>query len=183
MNTWENAVITVKGLSLLAKLVAGNTLAITKAVTGSGTVTAGTLQNQTDVSDIKQTLTFSDTTYPSDGKCALTCGLNNTGLTAGYTANQVGIYATDPDDGEILFFIAQATTGTEIPSESEMPGYSAEWTFYFQYGQADGVSVTVDPAAAVTQAKMEAYIASTIQTATNAEIDAAYNAALAAFGS
>ena len=64
-----------------------------------------------------------------------------------------------------------------------MPGYSAEWTFYFQYGQADSVSVTVDPAAAVTQAKMEAYIASTIQTATNAEIDAAYNAALAAFSS
>ena len=183
MNTWANAVITTKGLSLLSKLVAGNTLTITKAVTGSGTVAVGTLQNQTAVSDIKQTLTFSEVTYPSDGKCALTCSLSNDSLTTGYTANQVGIYATDPDEGEILFFIAQATAGTVIPSKTEMPGYSAEWTFYFQYGQADSVSVTVDPAAAVTQAKMEAYIASTIQTATNAEIDAAYNAALAAFSS
>lgn len=177
MNTWANAVITTKGLALLSKLVAGNTLAITKAVTGSGTVTVGTLQNQTAVSDIKQTLTFSEVTYPSNGKCALSCSLNNDDLTTGYTANQVGIYATDPDEGEILFFIAQATTGTVIPSETEMPGYSAEWTFYFQYGQADSVSVTVDPAAAVTQAKMEAYIASTIQTATNEEIDAAYTEA------
>ena len=179
MNIWENAVITTKGLALLAKLVAGNTLTITRAVTGSGYVTPGLLQSQTAVTDIKQELTFSKVSYPSAGKCALPCRLKNDALDTGYTANQVGIYATDPDDGEILFFIAQAAAekGTAIPSKTEMPGYSAEWTFYFQYGQADSVSVTVDPSNTVSYQQMTSYIASEILTASSDDIDAAYQAA------
>lgn len=179
MNIWENTVITEKGLSLLSKLVAGNTLSITKAVAGAGYVTPGLLIKQTEVTSPQQELTFRPITYPSTGKCAVSCYLTNDGISTGYSATQVGIYATDPDDGEILFFLAQATSGdgTEVPSETEMPGYSAEWTFYFQYGQADGVTVVVDPSNTVTQTILENYIASEIQTATNEEIDAAYDAA------
>ena len=160
MNVWANAVITDKGLALQAKLYEGTTLNITRAVTGTGSVTAGLLSKQTAVSGQKQQLVFRTATYPEEGKCALACNLSNEGLSSGYTANQVGIYATDPDEGEILFFLAQASSGsgTIIPSESEMPGYSAEWTFYFQYGLADGVTVTVDPAGTVTPAIMESYV-------------------------
>lgn len=160
MNIWENAVITNKGRALLAKLIAGNTLAITRAVVGAGSVAPGVLSEQTDVADIKQTLVFNAVAYPEDGKCALSCNLRNSGLETGYTAMQVGIFATDPNEGEILFFITQAATGkgTEIPSEAEMGEYSAEWTFYFKYGQADSVEVVIDPAATVTQVKMEAYV-------------------------
>lgn len=179
MNIWQNAVVTDKGLALLAKLTEGHTLNITTAKTGAGTVIPGTLQKQTEVADAKQTLAFRPASYPEEGKCAIPCYLTNDELATSYTANQVGIYAEDPDEGEILFFIAQASdgNGTIIPSETEMRGYSAEWTFYFQYGQADGVNVTVDPSNTVTQSGMENYIANEIQTATNAEIDAAYDAA------
>lgn len=152
MNTWENAVITNKGIALLAKLIEGTNLTITKVVTGSGYITPGLLQQQTDVSEPKQTLAIHPVSYPDAGKCAIPVSLSNEDLTSGYTAMQVGCYAMDPDEGEILFFVAQAEkdTGTKIPSASEMPGYSAEWTFYFQYGQADSVNVTVDPANTVT---------------------------------
>ena len=76
--------------------------------------------------------------------------------------------------GEILFFIAQAASnkGTEVPSATEMPGYSAEWTFYFQYGQADGVNVTVDPANTVSRKEMKQYINEEIKPITNEQIDA-----------
>ena len=153
MNVWENAVITVKGLSLLAKLVEGNTLNISKAETGEGYVTPGLLSQQTAVQAPKQTLTFRNVSYPEEGKCKLTCFLTNDDLATGYTASQVGIYANDPDEGEILFCIMQAISGkgTEVPSKSEMPGYSSEWVVYFKYGQADGVTVTIDPSGAVTQ--------------------------------
>lgn len=161
MNVWENAVITNKGLSLLSKLMAGNTLEITKAETGSGYVTPGLLNQQTAVTNPMQELLFRASSYPEEGKCKLPCYLKNDGLSTGYMAKQIGIYANDPEDGEILFFIAQAATdkGTEVPSEAEMPGYSAEWTFYFTYGQADGVSVTVDPAGTVSRQEMEAHLA------------------------
>lgn len=166
MNTWSNTVLTDKGLSLMAKLTQGNTLNITKAMTGAGFVTPGLLSKQTEVADPKQTLRFKSVTYPEAGKCAIPVALKNEGLTTGYEATQVGLFAEDPDEGEILFLISQATaegSGTTIPSETEMPGYAAEWTFYLAYGQATGVSVTVDPANAVTRQEMEEHVDTTFK--------------------
>lgn len=152
MNIWENGVITNKGLNLQAKLIEGIALEITRAVTGTGYVTPGLLQQQTAVTGEMQELTLQTVTYPEEGKCVLPCYLNNDELTNGYTAMQIGVYAMDPDDGEILYFIVQAVsgTGTVIPSKDEVPGYSAEWNFYFQYGQADEVTVKVDPSSVAT---------------------------------
>lgn len=160
MNTWQNAVITNKGLALQAKLIAGTTLNITRAVTGSGYVTPGLLQQQTAVTSPQQTMSFRTITYPEIGEACVPVYIENGGLATGYTAMQVGIYATDPDEGEILFFIAQAQsgTGTVVPSETESPGYSAEWNFYFQYGQADDVNVTVDPSNTVSHSEFEAHV-------------------------
>ena len=157
MNIWENAVITVKGLSLLSKLIEGDTLDITRAETGAGYVTPGTLSQLTSVSMPKQALTFRGTSYPEEGKCKLPCYLTNSGLKAGYTAKQVGVYATDPDEGEILFLVMQSPSdkGTEVPSETEMPGYSAEWNLYIQYGQASGVKVVVDATGVVSRGEVE----------------------------
>lgn len=158
MNTWANAVITDKGLALQSKLTQGNSLNITRAVTGAGYVTPGLLTKQVDVSSPKQTLKFRPVSYPEAGKCAITMELTNNEVQTGYTALQVGVFAEDPDDGEILYFIAQAADkngGTNVPSATEMPGYSAEWTFYFQYGQADTVNVTVDPANTITRTQAQ----------------------------
>lgn len=160
MDIWANSVITTKGLALQAKLIAGTALTITRAVTGTGTVAAGVLQSQTAVTGEKQTMTFRGFTYPEPGRCSLPCRISNTGLTEGYTAKQVGVYAQDPDDGEILFIIMQAESGngTVIPSESESPGYIAEWIVNFKYGQADSVELSVDPAGTVTAQEMEVYV-------------------------
>lgn len=156
MNTWSNCVITSKGLALQAKLIEGATLSITRAVTGTGYVTPGLLQQQTAVTGERQTLTFRTVTYPEVGKCKLPCFLDNNNLSAGYTAMQVGVYALDPDEGEILYFICQADSnaGTVIPSSAEMPGYSAEWDFYFQYSQADEVIIEVNTSNVATIIEM-----------------------------
>lgn len=160
MNIWENAIVTDAGKGLLAKLVEGNTLTITRAETGEGYVSPSVLSTQTAVLYPKQALTFSAVSYPEEGKCKLVCKLTNDSLSGGYTAKQVGVYATDPDKGEILFMIVQALTGegTIVPSAAEMPAFSAEWSLYFQFGQASGVSVIVDPSNAVSRGDMEAYV-------------------------
>lgn len=157
MNVWVDGFITTKGLALLAKLIAGTKLTITRAVTGTGYVDPASLREQTSVTGETQTLNFRQITYPEKGKCSLPCRLSNSGLTSGYTAMQVGVYATDPDEGEILYFITQAPSGkgSDIPSESEAPGYIAEWDFYFQYGQADSVELSVSPADTVTIAMLD----------------------------
>lgn len=160
MNIWANAVITNNGIALLAKLVEGSTLTIKRAQTGTGFVTPGLLSKQTEIVGPRQELEFRPVSYPETGKCALPCYLTNKGLASGYTATQVGIFAEDPDVGEILFFIAQAEsgTGTPVPSDTEMPGYNAEWTFYFQCGQAEQVTVFVNPANTVSRRDLERYL-------------------------
>lgn len=169
MNIWANTVMTQKGLALQTKLFEGTTLQITRAVTGTGYVTPGLLSQQTEVSGIRQELFFRPVTYPEEGKCTLSMQLNNDDLTEGYLATQVGVYAMDPDEGEILYFISQAPSadkGTEVPAAHESPGYTAEWTFYVQYGQADEVTVEVDPTHAVSFGEMESFVNVEITTKT-----------------
>lgn len=167
MAVWENAIITNRGLALLAKLASGNSLSLVRAVAGSGTVDPAELQYQTAVAEEKQDLTFGIQSYPEEGKCAVTVRLNNTAVSNAYFVNQIGIMAFDPDDGEILLLISQEAsgTGTEVPSEAQTPGFSVEWTFYIQYGQADGVEVTVDPSNTVSAGEVQAMLDAALEQA------------------
>lgn len=156
MSTWANAAHTQKGLALQAKLLSGHTLTITKVMTSTGYVEPSALTDQTDLGGTKkQTLTIKSRTYPSPGKCNIDVALTNDGVSEAYTAKQVGFFATDPDEGEILYLIAQDTKGTEVPSQNDTPSYSAGWKFTLEYGQADSVTVTVDPANTVSRQELE----------------------------
>lgn len=173
MNIWSNTVMTNKGLALLAKLVAGTTLTITKAQSGSGRVTTSSLPSQTSVSTPKQTLSIRSV-KTTNGTAALTCYLTNDTLSTSYTVSQIGVFAQDPTDGEILFFIAQTESGTGpvIPSKTEMPGYTAEWTFNFSFGQASSVDVTVSPANTISQSQAEQMINSAVNAINASQITA-----------
>lgn len=179
MNVWPNAALTNKGRALLSKLTQGNTLNITDAVVGTGFVNPDTLRQQTAVISPQQHLKAKPVSYPETGRCDLPLIVSNEGLGAGYEATQIGVFATDPDEGKILFFIAQsakADKGTTIPSEAEMPGYSAEWTFRLQYGQADGVNVTVDPSNTISPAELTAYLQENLTPITLEQIKALFGA-------
>lgn len=160
-NAWKAGVITNKGLGLLSKLITGNTLNITRAETGTGWVAPELLPKQTAVSEPKQALTFQAVSYPEEGRCSIPCKLTNAEVTESYIARQIGLYAEDPDEGEILFYITQVEDedgGTGIPAANIIPSYSSTWNLVIYYGMADGVHVTVDPAGAVTQEQMENFV-------------------------
>lgn len=160
-------VITNKGLALLAKLVHGQALEITCAKTGAGTVDASRLQEQTGVTTAKQTMTVKSFAYPQEGKCELVLSVTNDDVTSSYSIMQIGIFAMDPLEGEVLFSIWQADSGAgiNIPSKTVLPGYNAEMNYYIKYDQADSVNVTVDPSNTVSQATMEAYVSSELSAA------------------
>ena len=159
MSTWK-AVVTAKGDALLAKLTLGSTMEITHAEIGAGSVDPLLLKQQTSVSNVKGTALIEPVAYPEDGMCALPVTITNDGVTANYAAWQIGVFANDPDEGQILFFIAQAEdAATNVPSATLNPGYRTQIIFHVEYGAADSVNVTVNPANAVTQAGLENYIA------------------------
>lgn len=154
---------TDKGDALLAKLAEGHMLEITRAQTGSGTVDASLLKQQTAVSSPKQTVTIHPVAYPEAKKCKLPITITNVGLASSYNCTQIGVYANDPDEGEILYFLAQSTDGgVSVKSEALQHGYAANFDFYVGIGGADSVNVTVDPSNSVTQEGMENYVNTTI---------------------
>ena len=162
MSTWK-AVVTDKGDALLAKMTQGRVMEITHAELGAGQVDIDLLKQQTNVSSMKQTAAVEYAGYPADGVCSLPVTITNEGVSAGFSAWQIGVFANDPDEGKILFFIAQATdVATMIPSAALMPSYNTQIIFYVEYGSADSVSVTVNPANMVTQAGMENYVNSKV---------------------
>lgn len=162
MSTWK-AVVTEKGEALLAKMTQGSVMEITHAEIGAGQVDLSLLKQQTSVSTMKQTATIEPVGYPEEGMCALPVTITNEGVTAGYAAWQIGVFANDPDEGKILFFIAQAEdNATNIPSATLMPSYKTQIIFNVEYGAADSVTVDVNPANSVSQAGMENYVAGQI---------------------
>lgn len=165
MSTWK-AKITEKGDALLAKMTRGSVMEITHAEVGAGQVDIDLLKQQTSVSAMKQTATVEYAGYPADGVCALPVTITNEGVSAGFSAWQIGVFANDPDEGTILFFLAQAEdVATSIPSAALMPSYNTQIIFYVEYGDADSVSVTVNPANAVSYAGMENYVNAKVGTA------------------
>ena len=72
--------------------------------------------------------------------------LDNIGLTESYELWQVGFYAEDPDEGEILYCIAQAAKGKDIPTEQESPGYSIVWNFHFKNSEENPFELSITPA-------------------------------------
>lgn len=153
MATW-NTTITNKGLALLTKQVAGSTLTFTKIASGSGTVPIVNLKEQTAVSNIKQTLA-NEGIIVDGNQYTITVILSNTSVTTAYNLSQIGIYATDPDEGEILFAISQIDTPRQIPTNSNSPGFSLEFAFTFNNEAGTNVEITPTLAGYVTREELD----------------------------
>ena len=148
---WTSTV-TNKGYALQAKLLSTDKLNITRVVSGSNSCATTQLINQTAVTNIKQELTVDSLNYDKYGNARLKVTLNNTNLSTGYSVRQIGIYATDPDEGEILYAITQADEAEAVPSISEQPnGFYCSWDFALTYSNAQNVNVTIDPSNDISQ--------------------------------
>lgn len=145
-------VITNKGLALQSKQINGADLTITRALSGDGNVPVVDLRTQTAVSSIKQELILEKMVQDKEEhKYTLTVLLDNTDLENSYNLMQIGIYATDPDEGEILFALAQLDTAKLINTGAELPGYTLQVNFVFQNSNEANIVVNYDSSSFVTR--------------------------------
>ena len=122
MNIWENTVLTDQGKALQAKLMKGQTLKIIRVTTGTKKVPVVDLRQQVSVTEGGYDITLQPPRTEGDST-VLPVLLENKGLENSYELWQVGFYADDPDEGEILFCLAQASQAKNIPWEAESPGF------------------------------------------------------------
>ena len=141
--TWT-AVKTAKGLALDQKLiVSGGALALVSAGAGRAVHSSGTLEQQTALSSpTSNTVSLGAKRIRTATQITVPVTITSTGVTTSYTAKQIGIFATDPDDGTILYAIAEDSTGVVIPTEEQGVGFSVVWNFDIAISNASTVVVT-----------------------------------------
>ena len=158
MGAFNSAVITKKGNALLAKVVAGVIkLEFTKIAVSADTL-SGDLASKTGIGTIKQIAKVASIIKQNNASTKVSASFSNETLTEGYYVRSIGLYATDPDEGEILYSISVADESTA--TADWMPPYngigvsSLMVDLVTAVANASSVNLDVDPTALATVAQI-----------------------------
>lgn len=158
MGAFKSAVITTKGQALLAKVVAGTTTLNFTMVKISEQKLTGDLASLTGIGTIKQSEKIASVVRQNGSNVKVSASFSNQTLGQGYYVRNIGLYATDPQEGEILYSISVAdeTTATAdwMPPFNGIGVSSLLIDLITAVSNASSVSVTVDPSAGATVAQI-----------------------------
>lgn len=152
MAEFSKLVITNKGQALLAKMIAGSgNIEFTKISASSTAYTDAQLEGLTSLTNVKQTSLISKVTRTNEVAIKVEAAFTNTELKAGYYMKALGLYAVDPDAGEILYAVTRETSGNcYMPAYNGITVSGAYVQLVTTVGNADNVSLEVDQAAVAT---------------------------------
>lgn len=112
MGAFKSAVITKKGQELLAKVVAGTTKLEFTKIKVSDTKLSGDLASMTGIGTIKQEEKVASVVRKNGSNVTVSASFSNQTLGQGYYVRNLGLYANDPQAGEILYSISVADEST-----------------------------------------------------------------------
>jgi len=152
MASFNNTIITKKGHALIAKIVAGTaTPNFTKIRTSDHQYPSETnFEELTSLSGIKQTVDVASVTKVSPAKIRVSGVFTNAALETGYYVRNIGLYAVDPQEGEILYSITTAIEADWMPPQGGISASSILVDIETVVGNADNVNITVNPNATAT---------------------------------
>lgn len=159
MAEFSKLVITKKGQALIAKVLAGTAKDVdfTKVATSKATYQVGELEGLTALPDIMQEAGISRKTRTNAVAVKLETAFSNTSLTVGYSMNTLGLYAADPEEGEILYAAAVETSGNcYMPAYNGITVSGAYITLITTVGNAENVNLEVNPGAVATIGDIQA---------------------------
>lgn len=158
MANWNGLQLTNKGIALQAKVQAGTELEITKLKLGSGVVPSGTdIKTLTDLITPEQNLGIGGTEAVGD-YCKVSATISNSGLEAGYYVRELGVFAQDPDEGEILYLYATDGAPDYLPAGGGSTVISQEFSVMIAVDDTDNIVVDIDSAALATMGYVQLQI-------------------------
>ncbi len=148
MASFNSAVTTDQGITLVADLLAGQQIVFTKLVTGSGVYTnedveRTKLQKATALRDQRQEFEISSITKTTDTCVLLKTLISNKELTRGYRMTEIGVYAKkqgDEGDG-ILYSVAVAKEADYLPCYNGLETVKIEEQFIIVASGTTEVSI------------------------------------------
>ena len=143
----DGSYLTQQGIELIAKLLASNgSLTFTKATIGSGTLPAGIAPDtMTDLVNYEAVGMISSVIH-SGNEAAIIVQVSSTGLTVGFSASELMLYADDPDVGEIAYtYLVLADRPEWIRPEDDPITKIASFTLIAVVGNVAEVKAIIDP--------------------------------------
>ena len=145
MPNWKSLILTQKGADLQAKAEIGRVLEFTCIKVGSGILSQGEkLEELTDLVKVEQVLGIADKVFEKEGTCEITSSITNSDLTEGYFCRELGIYANDPDLGEILYAVTIDDSPDYIPAKGTATAISQQFALHINFGNAEHVIAYID---------------------------------------
>lgn len=158
MPNWSGGILTTRGQALQAKVDAGQTtLTFTKMKIGSGVLGSGqSLEDLTDLITPKQNIGISGISA-SGNVTTLTGVITNAGVTTGYQVRELGVFATDPTLGEILYSVTIDSAPDYLPPEGGAVVVSSEFNYNIAVSNAANVSATISTSGLVTVGMLQSH--------------------------
>lgn len=152
-------VFTKKGLLYLAKQQTGTLPQITRAATGSGAVPEEELENQTAITDQVAPMEMDRPHVEDPHILIIPTRITNKDIPTTVLIRQIGIYANDPDEGEILYQLVQFETPIPLPSIEANQGRIAVLDFPIDvtFANSDTVAVQTSPDYFLRRADLDEY--------------------------
>lgn len=156
MANWTGFSMTSRGAELQAKVNAGSTtLTFTKLALGSGEA-EGSLENLTELVHKEMDMTIKS--ISNEGNIVtLRSTITNKGISQAFYAREMGLYATDPDLGEILYAIQTDPKPDNIPAEGSATVVSEDFTAHLIMSNTGSVSAVLDTGALATLEDLDAH--------------------------
>lgn len=158
MGAFKRAIITQKGQDLLAKVLFDKINLEFTQIKTSGNVLSGDLASRTDIGTIKQAEKVASVAKQDKYTVKVSASFSNEKLTAGYYVRNIGLYAMDPTEGEILYSIAVADESTAtadwMPPSTGASVSSLMVDLITSVSNATTVKLNADPTATATVAQI-----------------------------
>lgn len=154
MAEWSNATMTDVGADLQAKVNAGKTkLTFTKIKVGSGVNNTNPLALTDVISSKWETTNF---VVKQEGKIvSVDTFITNNGIHEAFRMSEIGLFAQDPDKGEVLYAYLTDPEPDRMPAEGGSVVVSQELTIGMVFSNTGNVSLTVNMGALVTHEQLE----------------------------
>jgi hypothetical protein len=145
MSAFGGLVLTTKGRNLQAKAQAGAQLNFTRIGVGDGDLAGSSILELNALKHEVKTLNITKLKPLTGGKAAVGGILSNVGLASGFYWRELGLFAQDPDLGEILYCYGNSGVNAEyIPADGGPDVLEKSIDIISIVGDAANVTATIE---------------------------------------
>lgn len=165
MANYTGMIITNKGKDLRSKAESGGiTLTFTKAKIGDGQISQEqTLEGLNDLVNPLKILDIIGIQDEGAGQYRITTSVTNQGLAQGFYVREIGLFADDPDIGEILYAISTTSSADYLPAEGGTTIVNNQFDIIVVTGNASEISAIIPPTGLVVRSEFDAHLADVAQ--------------------